>query len=189
MATHYAISELLIVVAGISTIRQFIAGRQTYAALATLLFTIAAGWGVVRFSFGLIEPMAETHKVLGTLGGLIGLISLTHELIRRHIQPRLVSAHFTIALILIIVSIFNPMVRVAFFLVWSIGLILAASKYGHLSSPLKNALCAGLMLANVVFFRQNPFLDPALAWHIFHVLTALWLFLLPRFIYTPARYS
>jgi len=31
------------------------------------------------------------------------------------------------------------------------------------------------MAPNILFVRQSPILDPALSWHAYHVITALWL--------------
>ncbi|MBT5156912.1 MAG: hypothetical protein HOK33_08210 [Rhodobiaceae bacterium] len=174
---HYALSELLIVLAALWAGTRLVAHDRAIAALGVLLFGAAAAIGAVRFSFGLIEPWADMHRFAGTMGGLLAMMALTHQVVRFETARLSPQSHMALAALGLGLALAMPALRVPLFLIWSLGFIWLAARHTplRLSPAWQKAGVAGFMLFNVLVFRQSPYLDAALSWHIFHVLVALWI--------------
>mgnify|MGYP007000444020 CR=1 len=70
-----------------------------------------------------------------------------------------------------------PLARVPLFLIWSLGLIVlcaARTPQIALAAPAKAAMAA-IMLLNVLMLRQAAWPTPAVSWHAFHIVVAVWL--------------
>lgn len=180
--SHYAISELLIVVAGIWAARRLFKNDHRAAALGILLFTAAAAIGVVRFGFdpdgSLIAGLADIHRIAGTLGGTAAMMFLVYDVLGRRVDwVTWQNRYLAMAVIGLAAAIAFPRLIVPFFALWSLGFIWLVSRAAPtLELPTVQAVViAGLMLFNVLVFRQSPYLAPAVSWHIFHVLVAVWL--------------
>ena len=180
--THYAISELLIVVAGIWTAQRMFKNDHRAAALGILLFIAAAGIGVVRFGFdrdgSLIAGLADIHRIAGTLGGTTAMMCLVYDMLGRRAAWLIwQNRYLAVAVMALAAAIAFPRLIVPFFALWSLGFIWLVSRAApSLERPTAQAVAmASLMLFNVLVFRQSPYLAPAVGWHIFHVLVAVWL--------------
>ena len=70
-----------------------------------------------------------------------------------------------------------PVLIVPLFAIWSLIFITLATRSAALLQlpPAQVFALSALMLLNVLLFRQAAWLSPAVSWHIFHVLTAVWL--------------
>lgn len=184
---HYALSELLIVLAGMWAARACLGHHHKAAALGIFLFTMAAALGAVRFGLdrdgSLIAVLADIHRLAGTLGGTAAMMALVYDLLarragtanwarspwRRRYMVLAVSA-------LALAAAFAPLI-VPFFALWSLIFIMVATRQAALFQ-LPSAqvfVLSAFMLVNVLVFRQAAWLSPSVSWHIFHVLTALWL--------------
>ncbi len=178
---HYAISELLIVLAALWGANRLVAQDRATAAFGLLLFGAAAAIGVVRFPFGLIEPWADMHRFAGMMGGLLAMMALVHQIVRFETARLTPGAHMALAALGLGLALAMPELRVPLFLLWSLGFIWLAARHTPKRHTRKReasawikAGVAGFMLFNVIVFRQSPYLDPAVSWHIFHVLVAVW---------------
>lgn len=177
---HYALSELLIVLAGIwAAPRLYRAGRQA-AGLAVALFSIAAAFGVVRFGLadlfdGLPEALATPHRLAGTVGGTIAMAALVYEM--RAGRAAAQNGFMLFATLSIGLAISVPPLAVAFFLVYGLAFVVLVARHADDLGrpPLIAGAMAGLMLVNVLVFRQAAWLPAAVSWHVFHVLVAVWL--------------
>ena len=179
---HYAISELLIVVAGIWAAQGMFKNDHRAAALGVLLFTAAAAIGVVRFGFdrdgSLIAGLADIHRIAGTFGGTTAMMCLVHDMLGRCATWMTWQKRYSVVAVTgLAAAIAFPLLIVPFFVLWSLGFIWLVSRAAPtLKRPTVQAVAiAGLMLFNVLVFRQSPYLAPAVGWHIFHVLVAVWL--------------
>ena len=185
--THYALSELLIVLAGVGAAQACFSQGHKAAALGILLFSGAAALGVVRFGLdrdgSLIAALADVHRLAGTLGGTAAMMALVYDLLAR----RASGVHWagsrgqrrymlTAALALAFAMAFPPLI-VPLFAIWSLLFITLATRSATLLQlpPARVFVLSALMLLNVLLFRQAAWLSPAMSWHIFHVLTAIWL--------------
>ncbi|MEC7266511.1 MAG: hypothetical protein VXV74_03700 [Pseudomonadota bacterium] len=179
MPTHYAASEVLILLVAIWTAQALWRHKIFYGALGIVLFGSAAAFGAVRFGFGLDnENLTTMHRFVGQFGGLIGLVLFICQLIigantghKWHLR------HAAIAGPAILLALFLPSTRVTLFLIWLLGfVVLSATRTPQIAlrGPVKAAL-AGVMLVNVLVLRQASWLTPAESWHAFHFVVACWL--------------
>lgn len=180
--THYAISELLIVVAGTWAAQRLLKNNHRAAAIGILLFIVAAAIGVVRFGFdrdgSLIAGLADIHRIAGTFGGTAAMMCLVYDVLgRRTVWMTWQNRYLAVVIIVMTAAIAVPRLIVPIFALWSLGFIWLVSRTAPtLERPTEQAVAiAGLMLFNVLVFRQSPYLAPAVGWHIFHVLVAVWL--------------
>lgn len=188
---HYAISEALIVLAGLWAAPRLYRQARPAAAFAIMLFSFAALLGVIRFAFDRQAEMAEIHRLAGTLGGLAAMMALVFEMIdRRGVRLDNWRRRYLLAAALGLgLAISLAWLRVPLFLLLSVTFIILVVK----SAPLLGRrvpvamMMAGIMLVNVVVFRQAAWLSPAVAWHVFHVLVAVWLVALGLLLYPPRR--
>ena len=179
MPTHYAASEVLILLVALWTAQALWRHKIFYGALGIVLFGSAAAFGAVRFGFGLDnENLITMHRFVGQFGGLIGLVLFICQLIigantghKWHLW------HAAIAGPAILLALFLPSTRVSLFLIWLLGfVVLSATRTPQIAlrGPVKAAL-AGVMLVNVLVLRQAYWLTPAESWHAFHFVVACWL--------------
>ena len=179
MPTHYAASELLIVLVALWTARALWRQNMGHGALGTLLFGTAAALGAVKFSLGVRhEGFIALHQLASQFGGLVGVMLFTHQLMTSSdILQKWVPRHRGFAALVALVAFVLPLARVPLFLIWSLGLIvLCATRTPQiaLAAPVKAAMAA-IMLLNVLVLRQAAWLTPAVSWHAFHIVVAVWL--------------
>lgn len=179
MPTHYAASELLIVLVALWTARALWRQNMGHGALGTLLFGTAAALGAVKFGLGVRhEGFIALHQLASQFGGLVGVMLFTHQLmISSDILQKWVPPHRGFAALVALVAFVLPLARVPLFLIWSLGLIvLCATRTPQiaLAAPVKAAMAA-IMLLNVLVLRQAAWLTPAVSWHAFHIVVAVWL--------------
>ena len=179
MPTHYAASEVLILLVALWTAQALWRNKIFYGALGIVLFGTAAAFGAVRFGFGLDnENLIAMHQFVGQFGGLIGLILFICQLmIGANTEHKWHLWHAGIAGPAILLALFLPSTRVTLFLIWLLGLVvLSAARTPQIAlrGPVKAAL-AGVMLVNVLVLRQASWLTPAESWHAFHFVVACWL--------------
>lgn len=187
---HYAVSEFLIVLAALWGANRLVANARTTAAFGLLLFGAAAAIGVVRFPLDLIEPWADMHRFAGTMGGLLAMMALAHQILRTQTTRPAQNAsrvHMALAALGLGLALAQPQLRVLLFLLWSLGFIYLAARHTpqRLAPAWAKAGVAGFMLLNVIVVRQSPYLDAAVSWHIFHVLVAVWM-LAVTWLLTPS---
>jgi hypothetical protein len=193
--THYALSELLIVVAGAWAIRRALAQQHISVAFGIFLFSAAAAIGVIRFGFdrdgSLIAALADIHRLAGTLGGTAAMMALVYHLLARRVSgasatQSLMRRYMFVSAAALAFAIAFPRLLVPLFALWSVAFIILATRRAALLKrpPVQVLFISAFMLFNVLVFRQAAWLSPAMSWHIFHILTALWLvglgFLLAR---------
>ena len=179
MPTHYAASEVLILLVAIWIAQALWRHKIFYGALGIVLFGTAAAFGAIRFGFGLDnENLIAMHQFVGQFGGLIGLILFICQLmIGANSGHKWHLWHAGIAGPAILLALFLPSTRVTLFLIWLLGLVvLSAARTPQIAlrGPVKAAL-AGVMLVNVLVLRQASWLTPAESWHAFHFVVACWL--------------
>jgi hypothetical protein len=112
--------------------------------------------------------------------------ALTHQMLSDTKWSR---GHLIVSGLAIGLCIFVPVARVPLFLLWSLVFIWRVGFHTpqiQLESFMKVCI-AGLMLFNVIVFRQSPFMSPDVSWHIFHTLVALWMLGLTRLLVHPFR--
>jgi len=177
--THYASSELLIFLVALWTARALWQQNMGHGSLGTLLFGTAAALGAIKFGLGVKhESFIALHQFASQFGGLVGLMLFTDQFITSsNIMEKWVLRHRGVAALVALVAFAFPYARVPLFLIWSLGLILlcaTSTPQNALAAPIKAAMAA-IMLLNVLVLRQAAWLTPAVSWHVFHIVVAVWL--------------
>lgn len=184
MPPHFAISEAFIVLAAIYCGWALYRSGFWMASVGVLCFGAAAAVGVYRFPSGHVEALADIHRWAGQMGGLIGMIFITSELSKKAAPTskwdngKWVFGGFILASILLV--LIKPIMAVPLFLMWLLLGIGAAfaNPYAVLSHRIRFALGTSLMLFNVLFLRQASYLHPYVSWHAFHIVIAIWIFVI-----------
>ena len=189
---HFALSELLIVVVGLWAARRLYGAGRGAASLALILFSAAAAIGVVRFGLDrdgtLIAALADIHRFAGTMGGTAAMMALVYDMLHRRAQSAVWQGRYmAVCAIAFALALAFPKLSVPLFVWWSVGFIgLVAVSTDKLGRASGTAMAiAGLMLVNVVVFRQAAWLSVSMSWHIFHVLVAVWAFGLAHLLAVP----
>jgi hypothetical protein len=177
---HYALSDGLVGVLGMWGLWTLARRGQVLTGLGLGLFGLAGLIGLVRITSGLIEPLALLHKSVSQLGGLAGLVLILSGLIR-HFGVRLpVPIVLSFAATAMVIAYRMPVMGQGLFVaLLLIGIGFLALAPGSIGLRIQSAITFGLMLPNVVLLRNAPALNPDLRWHVYHLVVALWLVLLP----------
>lgn len=188
MPPHFAISEAMVALASIWTGVVLFRRNQPLAAAGVAMFGLAAAVGTVRFSAGLVEPLAQAHRLMSQTGGLVGFLLLLLALApTAGLKARpWVGALALVALLGLTASLpfTGPIVAVGALVA---GAVCLAMTPGRPSERLVAAAAYGLMLPDILLVRNAAWLDPSVRWHLYHALIALWLLMLPLWFSRRAR--
>lgn len=164
---HYALSEAGLALVTAWTVWRLMP-RERMAAWALVPFGLAALIGAVRLAAGITGPIIEIHQFVSRTGGLFGLAILVAVLAGLHDWRALACGVAAAALALTIPAIAQPLF---------VALIIAGMALAGRRAPENSALAAAgfsiLLAAQLVSSGLRP-AQPALAWHLFHVLVAVW---------------
>ncbi|OYY71798.1 hypothetical protein [Sphingomonas sp. 28-63-12] len=165
---HYALTEAIVAAAGVIGIGQLMAISRS-AALGLAPFALAGLIGAIQIAGGLTGPIVMVHAFLSRAGAVFGLGCLVAVLAhRRAPQPAAIGAAAAAAVIAF------PAAGVAIFVVLILGgavLTFRAAPHRRVMAAVGFAL---LLPAQQLTAALRP-AHPAMAWHLFHVLVALWL--------------
>ncbi len=182
MPQHYAISELLIVIVTLWCVFRLWRASLHWASLACFLFGLAAALGAYRFGVASTEELAFVHRSVAQFGGSVAMALIALEFWRLSnskrvaVNPGLAAAISVLATLCF--GVLGPVFVNIGFVFWALvaGAYAALCTRGALGSRAVVSLIVVSVLINVLVVRQAPWLDPAAAWHAFHVLMALWIF-------------
>jgi hypothetical protein len=188
MPNSYAIPEILIVLIALWAGQKCWRAGYIFAAIGILLLGSAAAIGIVRILSAPNEALTMAHKTVSGLGGLtsMGLIAL--ELIKSNWPEDQKSKRSFYALFGVLMSlaaaIVTPALTAPLLLIWAGCAVIAAYVLPAPNNKVR-ALRAGslsLIVLNFIIIRQNPILGPDLSWHIYHMVVALWIWLVTRIL-------
>lgn len=192
--SHYAISEVLIVIAAMWCVWQYTRSQKWLAAIGTAIFGTAAAIGAYRYGAGQLSEFVEVHQWMSQTGCSIAMILIAVQILKAvpAISKR-VPAKVLIGLLpipILVVLVFNTL-SVPLFILWLVVAIVGAFMLPSPSGGVRviRAAMVGLMLINLIVIRQSPALDPAISWHLFHGLVALWLLFVMVVIKTKSTIS
>ncbi|UVO55434.1 hypothetical protein [Sphingomonas sp. SUN039] len=175
LPTHYALSELLLAVAGGFAIVR--AGRiSTWFAIGLAPVALAGLVGAIRIAAGMTGFIVDLHGFLSRPAALFGLACLVAVLLRRQwwLPP-------VLGIVAMAIAVFAPAATPLLF----IGLTAAGAVLAYRAATDRALLSAvsfaGLLIA---ILASMPFrsTQPALAWHLFHTLVAVWFVLVAAFV-------
>ena len=175
LPTHFALSEMLLAVAGSFAIVR--AGRiSAWFAIGLAPVALAGLVGAIRIAAGMTGFIVDLHGFLSRPAALFGLACLVAVLLRRKDWLPPVLGISAMAMVMLF-----PVTTPLFF----IGLTAAGAVLTYCAARTRRMLAAfsfsGLLIAILV---SAPFrsAQPALAWHLFHTLVAVWFVLVATFV-------
>jgi uncharacterized membrane protein len=176
MPLHYVLSEVAICLASGWGASRLFRDQQAIGAFGVALFAVAAIVGIVRIATGLDELLAPAHRFASQAGGTLALALIVSQIAKhRGWTPSLLTilpcASATAALAALAGGLLGSFVFLALL---ALGTFLLAT-HSHSKRRALGVIGFASMAPNILFVRQSPILDPAVSWHAYHLITALWL--------------
>ncbi|ANP45746.1 hypothetical protein [Candidatus Viadribacter manganicus] len=175
MPLHYIISELAISMVSAWGAWRLVRAQQLLGASGVALFALAAAIGILRIASGAEALLAPAHRLASQAGGTFALVLIVAQIAKHRgwTAPLLVicAGASGAALASLASAVLGGLI---FLVLLVVGAALLATQ-PHSKHRALAALGFVLMAPNILFIRQSVFLDPALSWHGFHFITALWL--------------
>jgi hypothetical protein len=186
MPTHYAISEVLIVFAAIVSGWQLFARGERLAAAAIGLFAIAALIGAIRYGAMLHELLADSHRLTSKIGGLVGILLLLLALIPRTglAVPSWAGALLVVGVVGL-ASLIPTIGVLVTFAAFVIGVAILVVPKNTLARRVTTIIAFGAVVIVGTPLLAATGLNAAARWHIYHVVVALWIALLPFCLWQP----
>lgn len=175
MPLHYVLSEIPICMAAIWGAHRLWLNRQSLGSVGVMFYGLAALTGVIRITTGAEDVLAPAHRLVSQAGGVVGLVLIVSEIARLRglklpLWVVLISAGF-VALATLKGAAWGGLV---FLCLLATGAVLLATRGGGKRKPFL-AIWFAVMAPNILFVRQSPVLDPAISWHAYHLIIAVWL--------------
>ena len=187
LPAHYAITEILIVIATYFSVKKLFYYKNYYAAIGILLIGITAFIGAIRFGLISTDFMVYLNRVLAVFAGIITMSLISIQIVNNSFSKRL--AHLLLAVsILTFLLLFvwtQPIFKLAALFIWSFAAILLTFQIPQKSISfkfLKSLTMAILLIAFLTLSKGiglfTDFFSPSVSFHIYHILIALWVFLI-----------
>ena len=187
LPAHYAITEVLIVIATYFSVKKLFYYKNYYAAIGILLIGITAFIGAIRFGLISTDFMVYLNRVLAVFAGIITMSLISIQIVNNSFSKRL--AHLLLAVsILTFLLLFvwtQPIFKLAALFIWSFAAILLTFQIPQKSISfkfLKSLTMAILLIAFLTLSKGiglfTDLFPPSVSFHIYHILIALWVFLI-----------
>ena len=187
LPAHYAITEILIVIATYFSVKKLFYYKNYYAAIGILLIGITALIGAIRFGLISTDFMVYLNRVLAVFAGIITMSLISIQIVNNSFSKRL--AHLLLAVsILTFLLLFvwtQPIFKLAALFIWSFAAILLTFQIPQKSISfkfLKSLTMAILLIAFLTLSKGiglfTDLFSPSVSFHVYHILIALWVFLI-----------
>ena len=187
LPAHYAITEILIVIATYFSVKKLFYYKNYYAAIGILLIGITALIGAIRFGLISTDFMVYLNRVLAVFAGIITMSLISIQIVNNSFSKRL--AHLLLAVsILTFLLLFvwtQPIFKLAALFIWSFAAILLTFQIPQKSISLKFLKSLTMAILLIAFLTLSKgiglftdFFSPSVSFHIYHILIALWVFLI-----------
>ena len=187
LPAHYAITEVLIVIATYFSVKKLFYYKNYYAAIGILLIGITALIGAIRFGVVSTDFMIYLNRVLAVFAGIITMslisIQIVNNLFSRRLSNLLLAVSILTFLLLFVWT--QPIFKLAALFIWSFAAILLTFQIPQKSISfkfLKSLTMAILLIAFLTLSKGiglfTDLFSPSVSFHIYHILIALWVFLI-----------
>ena len=186
LPAHYALTEILIVLASYFSIKGLWFNKNFYASVGIFLIGLTALIGAIRF--GLIDNnlMMNLNRVLAIFSGILALSLISIQIISNNISKKI--ANITLAVsVLAFLSLFiwtHPIIKLSLLFIWSIFSIILTfylPQKSFLIKLFKAFLMSLILIAFITLSKQlgifTKSLSPSLSFHSYHILIATWVIL------------
>jgi hypothetical protein len=187
LPAHYAITEILIVIATYFSVKKLFYYKNYYAAIGILLIGFTAFLGAIRFGVISNDFMVYLNRVLAVFAGIITMSLISIQIVNNSLSKKI--AHLLLAIsILTLLLLFvwtQPIFKLAALFIWSFTAILLTFQIPQKSISskfLKSLTMAILLIAFLTLSKGiglfTDLFPPSVSFHIYHILIALWVFLI-----------
>jgi hypothetical protein len=187
LPAHYAITEILIVIATYFSVKKLFYYKDYYAAIGILLIGITALIGAIRFGLISTDFMVYLNRVLAVFAGIITMSLISIQIVNNSFSRKLAYLLLAISILtfLLLFVWTQPVFKLVSLFMWSFAAILLTFQIPQKSISLKFLksltmailLIAFLTLSKGIGLLTDLFL-PSVSFHIYHILIALWVFLI-----------
>ena len=187
LPAHYAITEILIVIATYFSVKKLFYYKDYYAAIGILLIGITAFIGAIRFGLVSTDFMVYLNRILAVFTGIITMSLISIQIVNNSISKRL--AHLLLVIsVLIFISLLiwtQPIFKLVSLFVWSITAVILTFQIPQKSIYLKFLKSLTMAILLIAFLSLSKgiglFTDlfsPSVSFHIYHILIAIWVYLI-----------
>ena len=179
---HFALSEILIVIAGAYSVRIFLQHKLNFAAAGVLVLAIAALLATLRFGLNMYTELKSSHQLFTTLSLLFGVPLITIDVIKKSqfLNEKII---LVFALIMALISIYIFFQAKSLIIIYSVMWLILGMIFSFLiprekiSSRFVSSFIFSIILINFTI-RQVQLFEPNLSWHFYHIVLAVWLYLI-----------
>ena len=186
LPAHYAITELLIVIAAYFSINNLLNGKNYFAAVGVFLIGLTALIGAIRFGIFSSDLIVYLNKILALFSGILALSLVSIQIISNDISKKIASITLAISAVTFL-SLFiwtQPIFKLSILFIWAIfSIILTFSlpQKSLLMRLFKAFLMSIILIAFLTLSKQlgifTKSLSPSLSFHLYHILIATWVIL------------
>ena len=187
LPAHYAITEVLIVIATYFSVKKLFYYKNYYAAIGILLIGITALIGAIRFGLISTDFMVYLNRVLAVFAGIITMSLISIQIVNNSFSRKLAYLLLAISILtfLLLFVWTQPVFKLVSLFMWSFAAILLTFQIPQKSISLKFLKSLTMAILLIAFLTLSKgiglFTDlfpPSVSFHIYHILIALWVFLI-----------
>ena len=187
LPAHYALTEILIVVATYFSVKKLFYYKNYYAAIGILLIGITAFIGAIRFGLVSTDFMVYLNRVLAVFAGIITMSLISIQIVNNSFSKRLAHLLLVVSILtfLLLLVWTQPIFKLAALFIWSFAAILLTFQIPQKSISfkfLKSLTMAILLIAFLTLSKGiglfTDLFPPSVSFHVYHILIALWVILI-----------
>ena len=187
LPAHYAITEVLIVIATYFSVKKLFYYKNYYAAIGILLIGITAFIGAIRFGLVSTDFMVYLNRDLAVFAGIITMSLISIQIVNNSFSRKLAYLLLAISILtfLLLFVWTQPVFKLVSLFMWSFAAILLTFQIPQKSISLKFLKSLTMAILLIAFLTLSKgiglFTDlfpPSVSFHVYHILIALWVFLI-----------
>ena len=178
---HYALTELLIVVACIFSVNKLSRNNYYFALFGVALIGIAAAIGAIRFGLLNTEFIIQLNKILALYAGVLCLSLITTQIVFNLNFKNLGWLVFVLSILSIVSGLIWPKILliklIYFWSILSIILVFFIPDKKTWKKIIKSILMSVLLISFLTVSKRGLLtnsLGADLSFHLYHVLIAIW---------------
>ena len=179
---HYALSEILIVIASLYTARQLSTNKNYFALIGILLLGLTAAIGAVRFGIINSELIVQINKILALYAGISALSLVSTQLVFNSYLKNFGKYIFLIALVSILGALLFPkLLLLNLIYLWSIVSIILSIFLCEkiIAKKILNGILMSILIFGFLFLSKRGLfaesLGADLSFHLYHIFIVAWI--------------
>tara|TARA_Y100001970_G_scaffold196460_1_gene238873 strand:- start:813 stop:1403 length:591 start_codon:yes stop_codon:yes gene_type:complete len=179
---HYALSEILIVIASLYTARQLSTNKNYFALIGILLLGLTAAIGAVRFGIINSELIVQINKILALYAGISALSLVSTQLVFNSYLKNFGKYIFLIAFVSILCALLFPkLLLLNLIYLWSIVSIILSIFLCEkiIAKKILNGILMSILIFGFLFLSKRGLfaesLGADLSFHLYHIFIAAWI--------------